>query len=50
MQELVLALQVDYRASLDPGALHLQCDVREVLWAQPWLLVVASMPCKNIAL
>ena len=44
-----LALQCDYRPSADPTAgPHTQGDVRQLL-RQPWKMIIASMPCKNIA-
>ena len=45
----ILALSCDYRACEWGGGLHVRGDVRELLYAQPWKIIIASMPCQDIA-
>ena len=50
----LVAVQIDYRSSIKPGRLHIQGDFRPVLepllCSHPHAIVIASLPCKNIAL
>ena len=45
----IIVVSCDYRACEWGGGLHYRGDVRDILFAQEWRLIVASMPCKDIA-